>query len=116
RQLEYDQARGLGNEVRLFSRRSHLMLARPVWPRCSSAVDANRVFFSGGADVRAALARVCEKVGLELVDATPPGADFAADRWQGLRTSSVAVFDLAERVPQVYYELGIALTLGTQLL
>jgi hypothetical protein len=74
------------------------------------------VFFSGGADVRAALARVCEKVGLELVDATPPGADFAADRWQGLRTSSVAVFDLAERVPQVYYELGIALTLGTQLL
>jgi hypothetical protein len=116
RQLEYDQARGLGNEVRLFSRRPHLMLARPVWPRCSSAVDANRVFFSGSDRVRASLARVCKKIELELVDATPPGADFAADRWQGLRTSSIAVFDLADGAPQVYYELGIALTLGTQLL
>ena len=116
RQLEYDQARALGNEVRLFSRRPHLMLARPVWPRCSSAVDANRVFFSGSPDIRASLAKVCDKAGLELVDATPPGADFATDRWQGLRTSNIAVFDLAEGAPHVYYELGIALTLGTQLL
>ena len=115
-QLEYDQARGLGNQVRLFSRRAHLMLARPVWPRCSSAVDANRVFFSGTDRVRASLAKACERIRLELVDATLPGADFATDRWQGLRTSNIAVFDLDEAVPQVYYELGIALTLGTQLL
>lgn len=116
RQLEHDRARGLGNEVRLFSRRPHLMLARPVWPRCSSTVDVNRVFFSGSDHVRAGLASVCQKAGIELVDATPVGADFATDRWQGLRTSSISVFDLANGAPQVCYELGIALTLGTQLL
>jgi hypothetical protein len=116
RQLEYDLARGLGNEVRLFSRRPNVMMARPVWPRCSSAIDANRVFFSGSNHVRSSLAGVCQKLGTELVDATPPGADFATGRWQGLRTSSIAVFDFAAGSPQVYYELGIALTLGTQLL
>ena len=116
RQLEYDQGRALANEVRLFARRAHLMLARPVWPRCSSPVDANRVFFSGSSHVRASLAGISQRLGLELVEATPPGADFAADRWQQLRTSSIAAFDLADGAPQVYYELGIALTLGTQLL
>jgi hypothetical protein len=43
----------------------------------------------------------------------------AAARWQDLRAASLAVFDLTPQPPAdapVYYELGIALTLGTELL
>ena len=39
RELETDQARGLANEVRLFARRAHVMLAQPVWPRFRDLVD-----------------------------------------------------------------------------
>jgi hypothetical protein len=113
--LEYDQARPLAHEVRILSRLPHLTLARPVWPIGSSAVDPNRVFFSGSDHVRVSLAAVCGKLGLQTVVTTPAGADFAVDRWEGLRSSGIAVFDLGGAAPQVCYELGIALALGTQL-
>ncbi len=116
RQLEMDQARGLANEVRLFARRAHLMLARPVWRRYSGLVEPNRIFFSGPSGLHDPIAAAAASLGLEAGLAAPAGADFAEHRWEDLRASNVAVFDLSESDPQVYYELGIALTLGTQLL
>jgi hypothetical protein len=116
RQIETDQARGLADEVRLYSRRANLMLARPVWPHSSALVDANRIFYAGGPRMRSALAGATQALGLELADPAPTGAEPEVQRWLDLRTSSVSVFDLADESPQVYYELGIALALGAQLL
>jgi hypothetical protein len=116
RQIEIDQARALADEVRLYARRANLMLARPVWAHSSALVDANRIFFAGSARIRSALAGATQALGLELADPTPTGAEPEVQRWHDLRTSSVSVFDLADESPQVYYELGIALALGSQLL
>jgi nucleoside 2-deoxyribosyltransferase len=116
RQLESDQARGLANEVRLFARRAHVMLARPVWPRHDGLVDANRIFFSGPARIRSAVAAAAAALGLETDHPSRAGAEFADHRWQDLRAANVAVFDLSDADPQVYYELGIALAVGSQLL
>lgn len=116
RQLESDQARGLANEVRMFARRAHVMLARPVWSRYRGLVDANRIFFSGPAALRQGVAGAAARLGLELDQPGRAGADVAEHRWQDLRAANVAVFDLSDGDPQVYYELGIALAVGTQLL
>ena len=116
RALEMDQARGLANEVRLFSRRSQMMLARPVWGRYGVTIEANRLFFSGPAGVRASLAAAAGSLGVELNDTVSAGATFAEHRWQSLRAANVAVFDLSDGDPQVYYELGIALAAGAHLL
>ncbi len=116
RHIETDQARGLADEVRLYARRANLMLARPVWAHSSALVDANRVFFAGGPRIRSALAGATQALGLELADPAPTGAEPEVQRWHDLRTSSVSVFDLTDESPQVYYELGIALALGSQLL
>jgi hypothetical protein len=116
RQIEVDQARALAVEVRLYARRANLMLARPVWTYSSAPVDANRIFFAGSPRIRSALAGATQALGLELADPAPPGAEPEVQRWHDLRTSSVSVFDLADESPQVYYELGIALALGSQLL
>lgn len=115
-QFESDHARGLAVDVRLTLRRTHLMFARPVWPHPAALVDANRVFYSGGTWVRTALEAVTQALDLELTDPVPTSAEPAIERWQALRTSGVAVFDLAGASPQVCYELGIALALGSQLL
>jgi hypothetical protein len=116
RQLEADQARGLANEVRLFARRAHLMMARPVWPRYRGMVEANRIFFSGPARVRDTVAAAAATLGLETDHPNRAGSDFAEHRWQDLRAANVAVFDLSDGDAQVYYELGIALAVGSQLL
>ncbi len=115
-QLENDQARALAHEVRLYATRQHVMLARPAWPHVEASVDANRVYFSGSAHMRAELTTALHFAGLEVTQAAPIGADFAARRWQDLRTANLAVFDLSDAAPQVYYELGIALAIGAQLL
>jgi len=116
RELETDQARGLANEVRLFARRAHVMLARPVWSRFRDLVDANRLFFSGPTSMRPAIASAAASRGFDLDSPRRTGADVADQRWQDLRAASVAIFDLSDAEPQVYYELGIALAAGTQLL
>jgi hypothetical protein len=116
RQLERDQARGLANEVRLFARLSHLMMTRPVWTRYEGAVDPNRIFFSGPAGAREAVAAAAAALGLESDQPKRPGGDFAEHRWHALRAAGVAVFDLTGAHAQVYYELGIALAVGVQLL
>lgn len=114
-QLESQHARRLAVEVRLALRRDRLMFARPIWPHPATLVDANRVFYSGGTWVRTALEAVTRALDLELADPVPAGAEPEVERWQALRTSAVAVFDLTGASSQVYYELGIALALGSQL-
>ena len=116
RQLESDQARGLANEVRRLARHAHLMLARPVWSHHGGLVEPNRIFFSGPARVREAVSAAATTLGLELSHSARAGADLAEHRWQDLRAANVAVFDLSDAEPQVYYELGVALAVGAQLL
>jgi len=116
RQLEADQARGLANEVRLYARRAHLMLAKPVWPPYDGLIEANRIFFSGPERLHEAVVAAAASLDLELNDGARAGADFAEQRWHDLRAANVAVFDLSEADPQVYYEIGIALAVGAQLL
>jgi hypothetical protein len=115
RQLEADQARGLASEVRLFARRAHLMLVRPIWPVYTGLVEPNRIFFSGPASARASTAAAATALGLGIDQPKRAGADFAEHRWNDLRAANVAVFDLSGADPQVYYELGIALAVGAQL-
>jgi hypothetical protein len=122
--LERDQARPLVDEIRAFMLRSHINLARPVWAPAPSARDAGVVFFSGSDSTRRALDRVAQERHLVVSTATHPGADTAEARWRDLRAAGLAVFELARsdshRVeasdPQVYYDLGIAVALGTELL
>lgn len=122
--LESDQARALAHEVRLYATRRHPMLARPVWPQSGTTVDANGVFFSGSTHMRKELAGALEFSGLEVAANASPGADFACHRWQALQSANLAVFDLSESKSkfepesqaQVYYELGMALTIGAQVL
>lgn len=113
--IETDEARGLAHEVRVFARRAHVALARPVWAHRNVQADPDRVFFSGPATVHAAFARVASRLSVEANQPLPVGADFAERRWQDLRTANIAIFDLSGGDPQVYYELGIALVLGTEL-
>lgn len=122
--LESDQARALAHEVRLYATRRHPLLAQPVWPRGAATVDANRIFFSGSTQMREELAGALASSGLEVAAESSAGADFACHRWQALQSANVAVFDLSESESgsksesqaEVYYELGMALTIGSQLL
>jgi hypothetical protein len=116
RRIEADSARALAREVRLLATRSHLLLARPAWPDDIPEADANAVFYSGAEATQAALAEALAPMGLTLIADVTPGADFATRRWQALRGANLAVFDLADGAPQVYYELGIALAIGSPFL
>jgi hypothetical protein len=117
--LEVERVRHLVNEVRAFGRRRHLMLARPLWSGRNAPQDPNLVFFAGPEPVGQLLREAARARGLRLCPPVRPGADVAAARWQDLRAASLAVFDVTPQPPAdapVYYELGIALTLGTELL
>jgi hypothetical protein len=116
RRLEVNEVRSLAHEVRLLARQQHLTLARPVWAHRNLSPDVNRLFFSGPAQTHKSLDGAASALGLEVNHPAPTGADFAERRWQDLRTAGLAVFDLSGGDPQVYYELGIALTLGSPLL
>lgn len=114
--IERDEARPLAIDVFEFLRAGHAHEVQPVWPGEAPPLDASTVFFSGGAATQAVLQRTARSMGLHLDPSTPPGADFAPQRWRSLRRSAVAVFDLDVAEPQVFYELGMALAAGTQLL
>jgi hypothetical protein len=92
------------------------MLARPVWSRFGGLVEANRIFFSGPAATRAAIGRAAVALGLEVDWPGRKDTEDAEQRWHDLRAANMAVFDLADDDPQVYYELGLALAVGTPLL
>jgi hypothetical protein len=114
--LEADRARTLANEVRRYARREHLGLARPVWSQRGIVVDPNTLFFSGPAAVGSTLAHYAARRRL-LFNARPrAGADIAEARWIDLARANLAIFDISERDPQVFYEIGVALGLGTEIL
>jgi hypothetical protein len=126
---EYERAvlRQLALNVRDYSLRNHLTLARPIWPSPPLASDPSGVFYAGGARVQQLLSAACERSGL-MLSTSRAAKDHAAARWDQCRMSHVAVFDytgyrasdpsrpaelaVAAPVATVSYELGIALTLG----
>lgn len=114
--LETDQARQIVNEVRLFARRTHITLARPDWSRANVVQDPNLVFFSGPDATRKLLTAATRKRELEVNPKSRTGVELDESRWQDLRAASLAVFDVSDESPQVFYELGLALVLGTELL
>ena len=114
--VEADLLRSLVNDVRVYARRNHVMLANPVWSHGTTRPDPNAIFCAGPAGTRALLADTARRLHLELPPGARPGTDVAEARWRDLKAASLAVFDISERAPDVFYELGIALALGTELL
>ncbi len=116
---ERDTLRNTVHALRLFHRRGHLMLARPVWPGGAARVEPGSALFAGGAGsdaVRQAVAAACTERLVTLRGAAAPGVDPATALWRGLQGASLAVLDLSDGEPQVYYQLGLAYALGTELL
>lgn len=114
--IERDEARPLAMDVFEFLRAGHAHEVRPVWPGEAPPMDASTVFFSGSPATLVVLQRAARSMGLHVDPLAPPGVDFAPQRWRSLRRAAVAVFDLDLAAPQVFYELGMALAAGTQLL
>lgn len=119
RHYERDALRATVHALRLFHRRGHLMLARPVWPGGAARVDPGQALFAGGAGADAVLGlvdRECAARSLALGGSAAPGVDTATALWRGMQSASLAVLDLSDGDPQVYYQLGQAYALGTELL
>jgi len=119
--LERDVLRGLCLEIREFTRRKHLALARPVWSADEVARQTSTIFFSGGPGSRglARVEAVARPRGMTVVAAPLDGMDPAESRWRQLRAANIAVFDLTAGAADrhaAYYELGIARALGTEVL
>jgi len=116
---ERDTLRSSVHALRLFHRRGHLMLARPVWPGGAARVEPGSALFAGraaGDPVQALVAQACAERGVALRGAAAPGVDTATALWRGLQGASLAVLDLSDGEAQVYYQLGQAYALGTELL
>jgi hypothetical protein len=118
--IEAEVLRPLAQDAREFALRRHLTFARPIWPSTKVPRDAGTVFYSGGERVRGLIEQACADRGLRCL---PPvrHREPASGRWEQLRMSAVAVFDLtalaapsptADIVAPVAYELGMALAVG----
>jgi hypothetical protein len=105
----------------------HLSIARPLWDCPITHAAPNRVFLSGGEDMRTLLAEVCKQKRLDPA-AEVQARNHGQARWDALRGSAVAVFDWRPRVQTVLakgeaaaalelaavaYEHGLAIALGT---
>lgn len=125
--LERESLRRLALDARNYSLRTHLTLARPVWPTPPVVQNPNAVFFSGGREAEALLTAVCQWRGLQMLNRSEQ-KDYAQSRWSQLRESHVTVFDLLDykrgqmdaetiaRVASVCYEMGMAFALGRPVL
>jgi hypothetical protein len=114
---ERDTLRSAVQALRLHHRRGHLMLARPLWPGGAARVEPGSVFCAGAQGaVREAIDQACEQRLLSLRGAAAPGVDPATALWRQLQAASLVVLDLSSADPQVYYQLGQAYALGTELL
>ena len=60
--------------------------------------------------------RTAKARGLQVSADSYPGTEPDDARWRDLNAASVAAFDLSGHDPQVYYDLGIALALGRELM
>ena len=116
---ERDMLRGSVHALRLYHRRGHTMLARPVWPGGAARMEPGSAFCaapaSAGRGVREVVAEVVAARRIGLRDAAAPGTDAATAAWRSIQGASVAVLDLSDGDPQVYYQLGQAYALGTEL-
>lgn len=114
RRVEVEQARSIVMELRNVLQRRHLNLASPRW-RAPMSRDANLVFFSGPPNVRRALTDVTHPLRVDL-NPDSYAADAAGARWRDQRAAGSAIFDLTNLEPQVLYDLGVAITLGTHVI
>jgi len=114
---ERDTLRSAVQALRLHHRRGHLMLARPLWPGGAARVEPGSVFCAGaGGAVHQAIQQACTQRLLHVAGAPAPGVDPATALWRQLQAASLVVLDLSSADPQVYYQLGQAYALGTELL
>ncbi len=113
---EADTLRPCAQSLRMFHRRGHAMVARPIWPGGAARVEPGSVLFVGPDALRPIVAGACASRGLELRDARQAGVDQATWLWRGMQRAGIAVIDLSDAAPQTYYQLGQAYALGTELL
>ncbi|HEV7914218.1 MAG TPA: hypothetical protein VGP22_10640, partial [Albitalea sp.] len=116
RHYEADTLRPSAQALRLFHRRGHAMVARPIWPGGAARVEPSSVVFAGGDALRPRVAAACAARRLALRDARQAGVDTATWLWRSMQRAGVAVIDLSDGDPQTYYQLGQAYALGTELL
>jgi hypothetical protein len=115
RLYEADSLRATAQTLRLFHRRGHAMLARPVWPGGAARCDPGTVFVAVPEAWRPAVHAACDAAGLTQAPAARAGVDAATAQWRALQRSALAVFDLGGADPATYYALGQAYALGIEL-
>lgn len=114
---ERDTLRSAVQALRLYQRRGHLMLARPLWPGGAARVEPGSALLAGAdAEVAAAVTQACAQRQVTLRGAAAPGVDPATAAWRALQAASLAALDLSSGDPQTYYRLGQAYALGSELL
>lgn len=114
--FEIEQMRPLVEAIRDFEHRYHIALARPRWSPGPQTRSPSFIYFSGPVQMRRHLSLAAEACGATVSALDYPGAEPSEARFRDLRAASVAAFDLTTKDPQVFYDLGIALALGTELL
>jgi len=114
--LESEEARNAAYDVRLYAKLGHFSLMRPLWPFRNDASDPNLLFYAGPDSTCSVLEEVAGPLRLQVSAVTGFGAEIPNFRWRALQTAALAIFDLSECKAQVYYELGIAVSLGKELL
>lgn len=95
--LERDSLRRLMHRLRLFERRGHLMLARPIWSGWSVKPDVNFLLYAGPPETGERVRATAAAIGLEVSAGHQPGTDPAFNRWKEAQRAGIAVFDLSER-------------------
>ena len=114
---ERDTLRSAVHALRLYHRRGHLMLARPLWPGGAARVEPGSAMCTGATTVVCDLVeQACAQRLVTLRGSATPGVDTATALWRDMQSASLAVLDLSGSDPQVYYQLGQAYALGTELL
>jgi hypothetical protein len=119
---ERENVRRVALDVRAFAQRHHLTVARPIWGHVAANARPDAVCFSGGDDIRALLAKACDRSRLELLPAEGHGEP-SRFGFEQLRECHVAVFDLsrfdrereldgAADLAPTAYAMGIAVALG----
>ena len=114
--VEEAQIRPLLEDIRAHARRGHLTIARPIWRPAASVRDPSFVVVSGSPHLHAQLVRVARDLRIAVGQLSYPGLEHADARWLDLSAATVGVFDVGSDDPQVFYELGIAMGLGIELL
>jgi len=122
--LEYDQVRQLVCEVRAYLRRQQITLVNPNWASRITTTNCNFAYFSGVKTTRKVVVDALTSIGIQTSRPEYPGNETSEGHWNDLCSANLAIFDLSYENPQnvnynlheVYYHLGIALTLGKQLL